>query len=116
VPIAHGRYTLACAVTPPRPARTLQAGLKLAASAQKAILSALSERDEAAIICRDKDGHPELDPELRATESVPLAERIEEYFAREVQPHVADACGVSTNLLHGFERFNLQNAVIKISR
>jgi type I restriction enzyme M protein len=116
VAIAHGRYTLACAVTPPRPARTLQAGLKLPASAQKAILSALSERDEAAIICRNKDGHPEPDPELRETESVPLAERIEEYFAREVPPHVADASGVSANLLHGFERFNPQNAVIKIFR
>jgi hypothetical protein len=115
-PIAHGIYTLACAATPPRPARTLQAGLKLTASAQKATLSALSERDEAAIICRDKDGHPKLDPELRETECMPLAERIEEYFAREVQLHVADACGVSANLLHGFERFNLQNAVIKISR
>jgi type I restriction enzyme M protein len=68
-----------------------QAGLKLAASVQKAILSALSERDEAAVICRDKDGHPEPDPELRDTESVPLAERIEDFFAREVQPHVPDA-------------------------
>jgi hypothetical protein len=96
-----------------RPARTLQAGLKLPASAQK---DTLSERDEAAIICRDKDGQPELDPELRETENVPLAERIEEYFARDVQPHVADTCGVSANLLHGFERFNLQNAAIKISR
>ena len=68
-----------------------QAGLKLSASVQKAILSALSERDETAAICRDKDGHPEPDPELRDTESVPLAERIEDFFAREVQPHVPDA-------------------------
>src|SRR5882724_2377482 len=68
-----------------------QAGLKLAASVQKAILSSLSERDEAAFICRDKDGHPEPDPELRDTKSVPIAERIEDFFAREVQPHVPDA-------------------------
>jgi type I restriction enzyme M protein len=68
-----------------------QAGLKLSASVQKAILSALSERDETAAICRDKDGHPEPDPELRDTESVPLAERIEDFFACEVQPHVPDA-------------------------
>ena len=67
------------------------AGLKLSASVQKAILSALAERDETAAICRDKDGHPEPDPELRDTESVPLAERIEDFFAREVQPHVPDA-------------------------
>ena len=37
--------------------------------------SALSERDETAEICRDKDGNPEPDPELRDTENVPLAER-----------------------------------------
>jgi type I restriction enzyme M protein len=68
-----------------------QAGLKLAPSIQKAILSALSERDETAAICRDKDGNPEPDPELRDTESVPLAESIEDFFAREVQPHMPDA-------------------------
>jgi type I restriction enzyme M protein len=68
-----------------------QAGLKLAPSVQKAILSALSERDENAAVCRDKDGHPEPDPELRDSESVPLAQSIEDFFAREVQPHVPDA-------------------------
>jgi type I restriction enzyme M protein len=67
------------------------AGLKLPASVHKAILSALAERDETATICRDKDGHPEPDPELRDTESVPLTERIEDFFAREVQLHVPDA-------------------------
>jgi type I restriction enzyme M protein len=40
---------------------------------RKAILSALSERDETAAICRDKEGAPEPDPELRDTQSVPLA-------------------------------------------
>ena len=36
-----------------------KAGVKLPAPIQKAILSALSERDETAAICRDKDGrHP----------------------------------------------------------
>ncbi len=53
--------------------------------------SALSERDETAAICRDKDGNPEPDPELRDTESVPLAEDVEEFFEREVKPHVPDA-------------------------
>jgi type I restriction enzyme M protein len=67
------------------------AGLKLSASVHKAILSTLAERDETAAICRDKDGHPEPDPELRDTESVPLTERIEDFFGREVQPHVPDA-------------------------
>jgi len=42
-------------------------------------------------VCRDKDGNPEPDPELRDTENVPLKEDIHEYFAREVLPHVPDA-------------------------
>jgi len=67
------------------------ADVKLPAPVRKAILSALSERDEAAAVCRDKDGNPEPDPELRDTESVPLSERIEDFFAREVLPHVPDA-------------------------
>src|SRR5205085_813940 len=54
----------------------------------KAVLSALGERDESAEICRDRDGNPEPDSELRDTESVPFKESIEEYFKREVLPHV----------------------------
>jgi type I restriction enzyme M protein len=84
-------------------AAATKAGLKLPAPARKAILSALSQRDETAAICRDKDGHPEPDPELRDTESVPLpagddpadAEgvpaSVRAFFAREVKPHVPDA-------------------------
>ncbi|MGN2390689.1 type I restriction-modification system subunit M [Pelomicrobium sp. G1] len=80
-----------------------KAGLKLTAPAEKAILSALSERDETAAICRDKDGNPEPDPELRDTESVPLPEgddpadaagvpaSVRAFFDREVRPHVPDA-------------------------
>jgi len=68
-----------------------KAGVRLPAPARKAILSALSERDETAEICRDKNGNPEPDPELRDTESVPLAEAIEDFFDREVRPHVPDA-------------------------
>ena len=52
-----------------------KADVKLAAPIVKAILSALSERDETAAICRDREGHPEPDPELRDTESVPLCRR-----------------------------------------
>jgi type I restriction enzyme M protein len=66
------------------------AGIGLAAPVRKAILSALSERDETAAICRDKDGKPEPDPELRDSENVPLAESIETFFAREVKPYVPD--------------------------
>ena len=68
-----------------------EAELKLAAPIRKAVLSALSERNENAEICRQKDGGPEPDPELRDTESVPLWESIDAFFGREVKPHVPDA-------------------------
>jgi type I restriction enzyme M protein len=68
-----------------------KAKLALSAAVKKAILSALSERDETAAICRDKDGNPEPDPELRDTESVPLSESVQVFFEREVRPHVPDA-------------------------
>ncbi len=68
-----------------------QHDLRLSAAELKAVLSALSERDETAEICRDKEGNPEPDPELRDTETVPLKMSIEEYFKREVLPHVPDA-------------------------
>jgi type I restriction enzyme M protein len=66
-------------------------GTKLSAGGRKAILSALAERDETSAVCRDKDGNREPDPELRDTESVPLAESVETFFEREVRPHVPDA-------------------------
>ncbi len=52
---------------------------------------AFSERDESAEICADARRKPEPDPELRDTENVPLKEKIEDYFKREVLPHVPDA-------------------------
>jgi len=67
------------------------AALKLPAPLKKAILAALSERDETAEICRDADGNSEPDPELRDYENVPLKEDVREYFDREVRPHVPDA-------------------------
>jgi len=57
----------------------------------KAILDALSERDETADICLNKDGKSEPDSELRDFENVPLMDNIEAYFKREVLPHVPDA-------------------------
>ena len=79
------------------------AGLRLPVPARKAVLAALAERDETAAICRDGDGNPEPDPELRDTESEPLpagddpvdADRVpasvRAFFEREVKPHVPDA-------------------------
>src|SRR5438270_1042741 len=70
---------------------TMRSGLRLTPPLRKAILTALSEHDETAEICRDKDGHLEPDPELRDTENVPLNEDIWTFFEREVKPHVPDA-------------------------
>ena len=66
-------------------------GLKIPAPLFKAILMALSERDETADLCTDKNGNPEPDSELRDYENVPLKEDIADYMAREVLPHVPDA-------------------------
>lgn len=72
--------------------KTLKAyDLKLTVTQRKAVLNALSERDEEADICRDNKGNPEPDPELRDYENVPLGESIYDYFEREVKPHVPDA-------------------------
>lgn len=68
-----------------------QAGLKLKAPMIKAILAGIGQRDESAEICRDSAGNPEADPDLNDTENVPLKEKVETYFAREVTPHVPEA-------------------------
>jgi type I restriction enzyme M protein len=68
-----------------------KAGLRLAAPVKRAVLDALSERDETAAICRDEDDQPEADSELRDTENVPLGEDVQAFFEREVKPHVPDA-------------------------
>ena len=79
------------------------AEINLRVPVRKAILKALSARDETAEICRDAHGQPEPDPELRDTERVPLPdgedpvdedgvpESVREFFEREVEPHADDA-------------------------
>lgn len=66
-------------------------GVLLQSAELKAVVAALSERDETAAICRDREGNPKPDSELRDTESVPLKENIEDFFKREVLPHVPEA-------------------------
>ena len=68
-----------------------RADLKLPAPAKRAVLNALSERDETAAICCGRNGEPEPDPNLRDAERVPLTETVEDFFEREVRPHVPDA-------------------------
>jgi len=68
-----------------------QAGMpKPAAPLVKAIWGAIGEHDPAAEIVTTK-GKPEADSSLKDTENIPLNEDIEDYFAREVLPHVPDA-------------------------
>jgi type I restriction enzyme M protein len=85
--------------------RTLdrQRDVRLSAPELKAVLAALGERDETAEICRDRDGQPEPDANLRDTETVPLKESIEAYFKREVLPHVPDAWLDTTKTKVGYE-------------
>ncbi len=63
---------------------------KLSALQHKLLLKHLSEQDDEAEVCTSK-GQPEANPDLRDNENVPLTESIEDYFAREVLPHVSDA-------------------------
>ena len=65
--------------------------VKLGAALLKAIVNAIGERNEEAEICRDSKGNIESDAALRDTETIPLKEDIQEYFDREVKPHVEDA-------------------------
>jgi type I restriction enzyme M protein len=67
------------------------AQLKIGAPVKKAILAALSERDETATVCTNSDLQPEPDSEFRDFELVPLKEDWKAYFARKVTPFVPDA-------------------------
>ncbi|WP_116600053.1 type I restriction-modification system subunit M [Primorskyibacter marinus] len=66
-------------------------GIKIAAPLKKAIVSAMSVRDEEAEPEFDKEGNPVPDTGLRDHELVPLKEDWQDYFAREVEPFVPDA-------------------------
>lgn len=56
----------------------------------KAMLSAFGDRNPKADLCKTK-GKEEADSGLRDYENVPLGESVEDYFEREVKPHVPDA-------------------------
>jgi type I restriction enzyme M protein len=86
-----GRFTNRDAFAAALSKALTDAGLKVAASVKKALVAALADRDEAAGVCRDAQGRPEPDPDLRDHELVPLTEDWREYVAREVTPFVPDA-------------------------
>ncbi|WP_411993373.1 type I restriction-modification system subunit M [Agarivorans sp. DSG3-1] len=64
--------------------------IKLTAAQQKLIIKHLGEHDDEAEVCKAK-GKIEANPDLRDNENVPLTETVDDYFAREVLPHVPDA-------------------------
>lgn len=99
-----------------------RASIAVPANLFKAILMALSERDETAEICRDVKGSPEPDPDLRDYENVPLKENVDEYMEREVLPHVPDAwidvsktkIGYEINFNRHFYKYTPPRSLIKI--
>ncbi|EHD1698919.1 type I restriction-modification system subunit M [Vibrio vulnificus] len=64
--------------------------VKLSAVQLKLIVKHLGEHDDEAEVCKSK-GQIEANPDLRDNENVPLTETVDDYFAREVLPHVPDA-------------------------
>jgi type I restriction enzyme M protein len=66
-------------------------GLKVPAPLKKAVINAIGRRDESAQPCLDAQGNPEPDVQLRDFELVPLKERWQDFFAREVKPFADDA-------------------------
>ena len=47
--------------------------------------------EEREVVVRDKRGNPKPDPALRDHERVPLTEKIDDYYQREVKPHLPDS-------------------------
>ncbi len=66
-------------------------GLKLPATALKALIGVFGTQSEEAEICLDSKGNIEPDSNARDTENVPLEEAVDDYFAREVRPFATDA-------------------------
>lgn len=68
---------------------------KLSATEKKTICKFFGEKDENAQTCLfesgKQKGQPEPNPDLRDNENVPLKQSVQDYFKREVLPHVPDA-------------------------
>ncbi|HBP5563409.1 class I SAM-dependent DNA methyltransferase [Pseudomonas aeruginosa] len=74
------------------PAFLKAAGIKkLGKGALKAALACFGERDANAQPVLDDKSNQQADADLREFENVPLNQSIDDYFAREVLPHVPDA-------------------------
>jgi type I restriction enzyme M protein len=64
---------------------------KLKPTELKLLQKHLGEHDEEAAYCRTAKNVIEPNPDLRDYENVPLKEKIDDYFQREVIPHIPDA-------------------------
>ncbi len=69
----------------------VSAGLARDAKVEKAIWGAVSVADPEGETQADRKGNPLVDSDLRDNENVALSEEIDDYFKREVLPHVPDA-------------------------
>lgn len=68
-------------------------GTRWRASERKLFRSVFTQKDpEAAPVLVDsRSGVHEPDPDLRDNENIPLSEEVEDYFEREVRPHLPEA-------------------------
>ena len=64
---------------------------KVAKTFIKALTNVFGERDPEGVPVEDADGRLIPDTDLTDYENVPLRESVEDYFSREVLPHVPDA-------------------------
>jgi type I restriction enzyme M protein len=71
--------------------RLNMAGLDVRNSVYNAIERVMGERDPDAEICRDGNGNPEHDGDLRERERVPLGTDVQDYFEEEVAPYLENA-------------------------
>ena len=62
--------------------------IKLTASNLKLLQKHLSEHDDEADLCKDSKGKIEANSELRDYENIPFGQDINDYFDKEVKPHV----------------------------
>lgn len=68
-----------------------QIKVRFSAAQEKLLIQIFAEPDENAEIMTDTRSRIQPDANLRDTENVPLKDDIEDYFTREVMPHVDDA-------------------------
>ncbi|WP_254823808.1 type I restriction-modification system subunit M [Haloglomus halophilum] len=66
-------------------------GLDVRKSVYNAIERAFGEQDPNAEICRDGNGNPEHDSDLRRRERIPLNTDAHDYFESKIQPHLENA-------------------------